>query len=86
MTVCDSYLFDNSWKSHAFEASGCGHFAHLQRQQMYNRNKVASTSFVSGKLLKHDFGSGLVFISVNSEVKCNSTNFSNEDHIGHEQG
>ena len=31
----------------------------------------------------HDFGSAIVFISVNSEVKCNSTDVSKEVlHIG----
>ena len=35
-------------------------------------------SFLTGKLLAHDFGRATVFISVNSEVKCNSTDVSEE--------
>ena len=48
-----------------------------------NRNKVALNSFLAVKLLAHDFGGAIAFISVNSEVKCNTTKFSEEDlHIG----
>ena len=45
----------------------------------HRRNKVAMNSFLSGKLLKHDFGGAFVFISVKKEVKCNSTDVSEED-------
>ena len=70
---------------------------HLQKQPIYqrtskaiflrhNRNKVALNSFLTGKLLTHDFGGAIVFISVNSEVKCNSTDVSEEVlHIGRTQ-
>ena len=41
---------------------------------------------LTGKLLTHDFGGAIVFISVNSEVKCNSTDVSeNVLHIGYTQ-
>ena len=40
-------------------------------------------SFLTGKLLTYYFGGAAVFISVNSEVKCNSTDVSKEVlHIG----
>ena len=43
-------------------------------------------SFLTGKLLTHDFGGSILFISVNSEIKCNSTDVSEEVlHIGHTQ-
>ena len=43
-------------------------------------------SFLTGKLLTHDFGCSILFISVNSEIKCNSTDVSEEVlHIGHTQ-
>ena len=43
-------------------------------------------SFLRGKLLTHDFGGAIVFISVNSEVKHNSTDVSEEVlHIGRTQ-
>ena len=42
-------------------------------------NKVTLNSFLAGKLSTHDFGGAIVFISVNSEVKCKSTNVSKED-------
>ena len=70
---------------------------HLQKQPIYqrtskaiflrhNRNKVALNSFLTGKLLTHDFGGSILFISVNSEIKCNSTDVSEEVlHIGHTQ-
>ena len=35
-------------------------------------------SFLTGKLLTHDFGDAIVFIFVNSEIKCNSTDVSEE--------
>ena len=35
-------------------------------------------SFLAGKLLTHDFGLAIVFISVNSEIKCNSIDVSKE--------
>ena len=51
-----------------------------------SRNKVALNSFLTGKLLAHDFGRAIVFIPVNSEVKCNSTDVSEEVlHIGRTQ-
>ena len=43
-----------------------------------NRNKVALNSFLADKLLTHDFSVAIVFISVNSEVKCNYTDVSKE--------
>ena len=52
----------------------------------HNANKVALKSFLTGRLLtQHDFdGSVIIFISVNSEVKCNSTDVRKEDlHNGH---
>ena len=45
----------------------------------YKRNEVALNSFLAGKLLAHDFVGATVFISLNSEVKCNSTVVSEED-------
>ena len=37
---------------------------------------------MAGKLLKHDFGGAILFISVNKEVKCNSNHVNEEDlHI-----
>ena len=45
----------------------------------YKRNKLALSSFLAGKLLKHDFGGVIVFIFVNSEVKCYSTYVSEKD-------
>ena len=39
--------------------------------------------FLAAKLLAHGFGGAIAFISVNSEVKCNTSNVSEEDlHIG----
>ena len=35
-------------------------------------------SFLTGKLLTHDFGHAIIFISVNTEVKCNSADVSEE--------
>ena len=94
--VCDSY-FDNSLKSHTREAHGCAQlFPFTEATNIpkdfqstflrHNRNKVALNSFLTGKLLTHDFGVAIVFISVNSEVKCNSTDVSEEVlHIGRTQ-
>ena len=94
--TCDSY-FDNSLKSHTREARGCGQFFPFTEATnipkdfqgnflRHNRNKVALNSFLTGKLLTHDFGGAIVFISVNSEVKCNSTDVSEEVlHIGRTQ-
>ena len=94
--VCDSY-FDNSLKSHTREARGCGQFFPFTEATnipkdfqdnflRHNRNKVALNSFLTGKLFTHDFDCAIVFISVNSEVKCNSTNVSEEVlHIGYTQ-
>ena len=45
----------------------------------HKRNEIALNSFLAGTLLTHDFGGATVFISVNSEVKCNSTDVSEED-------
>ena len=45
----------------------------------HKRNKVALNSFLAGKLLTYDFIGAIVFNSVNSEVKCNSTDVSEED-------
>ena len=94
--VCDSY-FDNSLKSHTREARGCGQFFPFTEATnipkdfqgnflRHNRNKVALNSFLTSKLLTHDFGGAIVFISVNSEVKCNSTEVNEEVlHIGRTQ-
>ena len=84
-------------KSHTCEAHGCGQFFPFTEATnipkdfqgnflRHNRNKVALNSFLTGKLLTHDFGGAIVFISVNSEVKCNSTDVSEEVlHIGRTQ-
>ena len=45
----------------------------------YKRNEVVLNSFLAGKLSAHDFVGAYVFISLNSEVKCNSTVVSEED-------
>ena len=94
--VCDSY-FDNSLKSHTREDCGCGQFFPFTEATnipkdfqgnflRHNRNKVPLNSFLTGKLLTHDFGRVIVFISVNSGVKCNSTDVSEEVlHIGRTQ-
>ena len=94
--VCDSY-FDNSLKSHTCEARGCGQFLPFTEATnipkdfqghflKHNRNKVALNSFLTGKLLTHRFGQAIVFISVDSEIKCNSTHVSEEVlHIGRTQ-
>ena len=43
-------------------------------------------SFLTGKLFTHHFGGAIVFVSVNSEVKCNSTDVSEEAlHTGRTQ-
>ena len=43
-------------------------------------------SFLTSKLLTHHFGRAIVFISVSSEFKCNSTDLSEEVlHIGRTQ-
>ena len=67
---------------------------HLQKQPIYqrtskssflrhNKSKVVLNSFLTDKLLTYDFGGAIVLISVNSEVKCNSTDVSEEVlHIG----
>ena len=94
--VCDSY-FDNSLKSHTREARGCGQFFPFTEATnipkdfqdnflRHNGNKVALNSFLTGKLFTHDFDRAVVFVSVNSEVKCNSADVSEEViHIGHTQ-
>ena len=94
--TCDSY-FDNSLKSHTREARGCGQFFPFTEATnipedfqgnflRHNRNKVALNSFPTSKLLTHDFGGAIVFISVKSGVKCNSTDVYEEVlHIGRTQ-
>ena len=84
-------------KSHACEAHGCGQFFPFTEATnipkdfqgnflRHNRNKVALNSFLTGKLLTHDFGGSILFISVNSEIKCSSTDVSEGVlHIGHTQ-
>ena len=84
-------------KSHTCEAHGCGQFFPFTEATnipkdfqgnflRHNRNKVALNSFLTGKLLTHDFGGSILFISVNSEIKCNSTDVSEGVlHIGHTQ-
>ena len=84
-------------KSHTCETCGCGQFFPFTEATnipkdfqgnflRHNRNKVALNSFLTGKLFTHDFDCAIVFISVNSEVKCNSTNVSEEVlHIGYTQ-
>ena len=42
-------------------------------------------SFLVGELLTHDFGGAIVFIFVNNEVKSNSSNVSEDLHIGRTQ-
>ena len=37
-------------------------------------------SFLAGELLRHDFGGAVLFISVNSGVKCKSTDVIKEEH------
>ena len=93
--VCDSY-FDNSLKSNTREDCGCGQFfpfteatnipKDFQGNFLRHNRKVPLNSFLTGKLLTHDFGRVIVFISVNSGVKCNSTDVSEEGlHIGRTQ-
>ena len=75
-------------KSHTREAHGCGSNQFTEATNIpkdfqdnflkRNRNKVALNSFLADKLLTHDFGVAIVFISVNSEVKCNYTDVSKE--------
>ena len=88
--VCDSY-FDISLKSHTREARGCKHFFPFTEATKIpndfqgkflrcSRNEVALNSFLKGKLLAHDFGEAILFISVKSKVHCNSTDV-NEDFI-----
>ena len=84
-------------KLHTCEAHGCGQFFPFTEATnipkdfqgnflRHNRNKVALNSFLTGKLLTHDFGGSILFISVNSEIKCNSTDVSEGVlHIGHTQ-
>ena len=96
IVICGSY-FDNSLKSHTREARGCGQFfpfteaTNIPKEFQgnflrHNRNKVALNSFLADKLLTHDFGGAIVFISVKSGVKCNFTNVSEEVlHIGRTQ-
>ena len=50
----------------------------LAREFFKARMKQALNSFLAGKLLTHDFGLAIVFISVNSEIKCNSIDVSKE--------
>ena len=76
-------------KSHTREARGCGQsFPFTEATNIpkdfqgnflrHNRNKFALNSFLTGKLLTQDFGRAIVFISMNSKVKCNSTDVSEE--------
>ena len=44
----------------------------------HKRNEVALNSFLVGKLLTIDFGGAIVFISVNNEIKYNSTDVNKE--------
>ena len=48
----------------------------------HNSKKVALNSFLAGKLITHEFGGAIVFISVKSEVQCNSTDVSKDLHNG----
>ena len=88
-TVCHSY-FDNSLKLHTLETRGCGQFfpfteaANMPKDFQSNflrhkRNKVTLNLILVGKLLTHDFVGAFVFISMNSKVKCNSIDVSEED-------
>ena len=45
----------------------------------HKRNDVPLNSFLVGRLLPHDFGGAIVFIFVNSEVRCNSIDVSEKD-------
>ena len=87
--VCDSY-FNNSLKSHTLETRGCEQFFPFTEATnmpkdfrsnflRHKRNKVALNSFLAGKLLTHDLVGAIVFISMNSEAKCNSTDVNKED-------
>ena len=49
----------------------------------HKRNKLALNSFPAGKLLTHDFVGAIVFISVNSEVTCYSTDVNEEGNNPH---
>ena len=73
--ACDSY-FDNSLKAHTREARGCGQSFTFTETTLipknfqgsflrHNKNKVALNSFLADRLLTHDFGGAIVFISVN---------------------
>ena len=84
--VCDSY-FDNSLKTHTRETRGCGQFFPFTETTLipknfqgsflrHNKNKVALNSFLAERLLTHDFGGAIVFISVNDEIMCNSSDVS----------
>ena len=91
--LCDGY-FNSFFKSHTQEVWGYGQFFPFTKATnipnnfesnflKHNRNKVALNLFLAAKLLAHGFGGAIVFISVNSEVKCNTSNVSEEDlHIG----
>ena len=48
----------------------------------HNSNKVALNLFLAGKLLTHDFGGAIVFISVKNEVQCNSADVSKDLYNG----
>ena len=89
--VCDSY-FDNSLKLHTLETRGCGQFfpfteaANMPKDFQsiflrHKRNKVTLSLILVGKLLTHDFVGAFVFISMNSKVKCNSTDVSEEEYL-----
>ena len=87
--VCDSY-FDNSLKLHTLETRGCRQFfpfteaANMPKDFPSNflrhkRNRVTLNLIPVVKLLTHDFVGAFVLISMNSKVKCNSTDVSEED-------
>ena len=88
-TVCDSY-FDNSLKLHTLETRGCGQIfpfteaANISKDFQstflrHKRNNVTLNLILVRKLLTHYFVGAFVFISMNSKVKCNSTDISEED-------
>ena len=78
-------------KSHPLEDSGFGQFFPFTEATntpkdfqgnflRLKRNKVALNSFLAGELLRHGFGGAILFISVNSGVKCKSTDVIEEEH------
>ena len=78
-------------KSHPLEDSGFGQFFPFTEATntskdfqgnflRHKRNNVDLNSFLAGELLRHDFGGAVLFISVNSGVKCKSTDVIKEEH------